>query len=67
MIHVYPTNEARRHQLQGTTCDCGVRVDWDEAEAIVVHESFTGDNRVTPWTCDPNCDSEQDETANGSM
>lgn len=42
MIHVYPVDEEARHNLTGTACPCGPRVDWSEAEAIVVHRSWNG-------------------------
>jgi hypothetical protein len=54
MIHVYPTAEKRLHELRGTTCECGVVVDWSEAEAVVSHNSLlTTNDNATPWTCDP--------------
>ncbi len=40
MIHVYPVDEAHRHELEGTCCPCGVSVDWTEATPIVTHRRF---------------------------
>lgn len=42
MIHAYPVDEEARHELTGTACPCGHRVDWSEADAIVVHRSWNG-------------------------
>lgn len=42
MIHVYPLNDLREHELDGTSCECGVRVEWEHAEALVIHASFDG-------------------------
>lgn len=40
MIHVYPVGDEREHELQGTTCPCGPRVEWEDAEALVIHNAF---------------------------
>lgn len=42
MIHVYPTNDLRPHELEGTMCPCGPTVEWDHPEAIVIHRSWDG-------------------------
>lgn len=38
MIHLYPVWEEDQHELEGTSCPCGVSVDWSEPEAIVTHQ-----------------------------
>jgi hypothetical protein len=38
--HVYPLNDEKPHELQGTTCPCGPRVEWDHPEALVIHNAF---------------------------
>jgi len=40
VIHVYPVGDEREHELQGTTCPCGPRVEWEHAEAVVIHNAF---------------------------
>lgn len=40
MSHVYPLNDEKPHELQGTTCPCGPRVEWDHPEALVIHNAF---------------------------
>jgi hypothetical protein len=42
MIHVYPLNDLREHDLESTMCECEPRIDWDQSEAIVIHNSFDG-------------------------
>lgn len=37
MIHVYPEAEEDQHELEGTSCPCGVDVEWDLPEAVVLH------------------------------
>lgn len=32
MIHVYPLNDEQPHELEGTTCHCGPRVEWTNPE-----------------------------------
>ena len=41
MIHILPLNDLKEHE-ETTTCPCGPRVDWSEAEAIVIHRSWDG-------------------------
>ena len=38
MNHVYPLDEEAKHILEGTTCPCGVQVDWEYG--IVIHNAF---------------------------
>ena len=47
MYHVYPVNDEREHELEGTMCPCGPRVEWSDpktgaayAEALVIHNAF---------------------------
>ena len=41
MIHVYPIDEESEHELgEETTCPCGVRVEWQWPEEVVIHERF---------------------------
>jgi len=47
MYHVYPVNDEKPHELEGTMCPCGPRVEWNDpktgepyAEALVIHNSF---------------------------
>lgn len=42
MIHVYPLNDKREHDTNGTVCWCEPVVDWDLPEALVVHNSADG-------------------------
>lgn len=42
MIHVYPVNDTREHVTEGTGCWCEPHIDWDQPEAIVVHNSADG-------------------------
>jgi hypothetical protein len=42
MVHVYPVNDTREHELEGTCCWCEPHVDWDQPEAVVVHNSADG-------------------------
>lgn len=46
MYHVYPNQDEREHELEGTTCWCGPRVEWSDpktgealAEAVVIHNA----------------------------
>lgn len=47
MIHVYPIKDDQEHELEGTMCPCGPRVEWNDpktgnahAEALVIHRAF---------------------------
>lgn len=47
MIHVYPLNDEKAHELEGTTCHCGPSVEWSDpetgeaySEALVIHNAF---------------------------
>ena len=40
MVHIYPDVEEELHELEGTTCPCGVRLITEEPEMIVVHQRF---------------------------
>ncbi len=40
MIHVYPLNDLKEHELEGTMCPCGPRIDWTNPEAIVIHNAW---------------------------
>jgi hypothetical protein len=42
MIHVYPLNDLGEHDTESTMCECEPRIDWDQPEAIVIHNSFDG-------------------------
>jgi hypothetical protein len=37
MIHVYPEEEEKLHELEGTCCPCGAEIDWSEPIPIVIH------------------------------
>lgn len=58
MIHVYPLDDLIEHEVEGTCCPCGVRVDWSHAEAVVLHRALNG-RKVTdasetdPWVWNP--------------
>jgi hypothetical protein len=41
MWHVYPENDLKEHDLNGTMCDCDPRVITEDL-LIVVHNSFDG-------------------------
>lgn len=38
MQHIYPLNDLREHELNGTSCLCGVEVDWENG--LVIHAAF---------------------------
>lgn len=38
MQHIYPLNDIREHELEGTACQCGVEVDWENG--LVIHAAF---------------------------
>jgi hypothetical protein len=38
MQHIYPLNDLREHELDGTSCPCGVEVDWENG--LVIHAAF---------------------------
>lgn len=41
MIHVYLATEYELHELTGTMCPCGARVDFgNDGEMVVVHTPF---------------------------
>ena len=47
MIHIYPLNDEQPHELEGTTCHCGPRVEWSNPEtgeayneSLVIHNAF---------------------------
>jgi hypothetical protein len=47
MYHVYPTNDEKPHNLEGTMCPCGPRVEWNDpdtgeaySECLVIHNAF---------------------------
>ena len=40
MIHVYPVNDVREHDLESTMCECNPRIDWSGAEALVIHNAW---------------------------
>jgi hypothetical protein len=42
MVHVYPVNDTQQHELEGTCCWCEPHVDWNQPEAVVVHNSADG-------------------------
>lgn len=49
MVHMYPVNDLREHELEGTMCPCGPQVLWKDpdtgeayAEAPVIHRSWDG-------------------------
>lgn len=49
MIHVYPINDEREHDLDGTMCPCEPHVEWSDpetgepyAQALVIHRAFDG-------------------------
>lgn len=49
MIHVYPVNDEREHELEGTVCPCEPHVEWHDpetgepyAQAMVIHRAFDG-------------------------
>lgn len=56
MIHVYPTNDEKPHDLEGTMCPCGPRVEWNDPETgeaypegLVIHNrmAISPNNEVT--------------------
>jgi hypothetical protein len=43
MIHVHPLNDIKKHDLEGTQCDCYPEVIIESnSEIIVIHNSFDG-------------------------
>jgi hypothetical protein len=40
MIHIYPVEEEDLHELDGTSCPCGVMLNIEEVEIIVIHQRF---------------------------
>lgn len=49
MIHVYPYDERDDHELEGTTCECCVEIDWDSPIAIIIHSPFEGEFKDRYW------------------
>ena len=43
MIHVYPTHDTAKHQLEGIECWCSPEI--DEEHGLVIHNSY--DQRET--------------------
>ncbi len=41
MIHVTPINDLKPHE-ESTTCECCPRVEFENGEMIVIHNSFDG-------------------------
>lgn len=42
MIHVHPINDQKEHTLEGTTCHCTPRIDYDGPEMLIIHNSYDG-------------------------
>lgn len=42
--HVFPLNEEEQHDLNGFSCDCEPKIDWDNE--LVVHNSYDGRESV---------------------
>lgn len=40
LTHIYPINDLQPHELTGTQCPCGPRVDWENQQ--VIHRSWDG-------------------------
>ena len=40
MIHVYPLNDLREHEVDGGYCWCRPKVDFDEA--VIIHNAMDG-------------------------
>jgi hypothetical protein len=47
VIHVYPVNDEREHELDGTMCPCNPKVEFADpvtrepyCEALVIHNAF---------------------------
>ena len=38
MQHVYPINDLKPHETEGTSCHCNPSVDWENE--IVIHKAF---------------------------
>jgi hypothetical protein len=49
MIHVYPENDLKEHELEGTMCPCNPKVDWSESEGIVIHNSWDFREVTEDW------------------
>ncbi len=41
-IHVYPLNDLREHNIDGTACHCRPTHKWDDplGEVIIIHNSY---------------------------
>jgi hypothetical protein len=36
--HIYPINETERHVLEGYSCPCNPKIDWENE--LVIHRAF---------------------------
>lgn len=43
MIHIYPEWEEELHNLEGTDCQCGVKIEWEHPETVVIHQIIEDD------------------------
>jgi hypothetical protein len=62
VIHVYPVNDKRLHELNGTGCWCEPTVEWEHPEALVIHNSLDGRETLEQ---DHNAESEDGKIAFG--
>lgn len=42
MTHIYPLNDWIEHKLEGTGCVCEPRIEIEDGELIVIHNSADG-------------------------
>lgn len=40
-LHILPINDIKEHQ-ELSTCECGPRIEFENGEMIIVHNSFDG-------------------------
>mgnify|MGYP003402519020 FL=1 len=47
-IHIIPINDLREHE-ELTTCDCSPKVEFENGEMIIIHNSFDGRELTPPY------------------
>jgi len=46
MLHIYPTNELKEHDIETTMCECFPKLEIVEGEMLIIHNSFDGREAV---------------------
>lgn len=54
MIHVLPIDDTKPHEEEGTMCPCAPTVEWENAEAVVIHNAFDG-REISEDSLDSEC------------